>query len=65
MKVAFPDGQPSDRKVIDEYLVVVATREPVDFLTGYAFDDFHARLLELSRSDSRIVRRSYNVVRGD
>jgi hypothetical protein len=65
MKVAFPDGQPANRKVLDEYLVVVATREPIEFLPAYTFDEFHARLLELSRSDSRIVRKSYNVVRGD
>jgi len=65
MKVAFPEDQPASRKVLDEYLVVVATREPVDFLPAYTFDEFHARLLELSRSDSRIVRQAYNVVRGN
>ena len=65
MKVEFPGGQPTGRTVLDEYLVVVATREPVDFLPAYTFDDFHARLLELSRADSRIVRKAYDVVRGN
>jgi hypothetical protein len=65
LRVEFPEGMPSDRKILDEYLVVVATREPVDFLPAYTFDDFHARLLELSRADSRIVRKAYNIVRGN
>jgi len=65
MRVEFPEGMPEDRKILDEYLVVVATRDPVDFLPAYTFDDFHARLLELSRADSRIVRKAYNIVRGN
>jgi len=65
MRVEFPKDQPDDRKILDEYLMVVATRDPVEFLPAYTFDDFHARLLELSRADSRIVRKAYDIVRGD
>ncbi len=65
MRVEFPEGMPAARRIVDEYLMVVATRDPVAFLPAYSFDDFHARLLELSRADSRIVRAAYNIVRGD
>jgi len=65
MRMEFPEGMAPDRKILDEYLMVVATRDPVEFLGAYTFDDFHARLLELAREDSRIVRKAYNIVRGD
>ena len=65
MQVEFPEGMPEDRKILDEYLMVVATRDPIEFLPAYTFDDFHTRLLELSRDDSRIVRKAYNIVRGN
>ncbi len=63
MRVGFPDGQPATRRLVDEYLMVVATRQPVEWRGSYRLDEFRARLLELPRGDSRIVRRGYAVVR--
>ncbi len=64
LRVGFPDGMPDTRRMVDEYLMVVATRQPVEFRDVYALDDFRARLLELPRGDSRIVRKAYSIVRG-
>ncbi|TAN61677.1 MAG: DUF4384 domain-containing protein [Magnetospirillum sp.] len=64
MRVGFPAGMPAARRMVDEYLMVVATRRPVSFREAYALDDFRARLLELPRSDSRVVRKAYSIVRG-
>lgn len=63
MRVGFPEGQPSSRRMVDEYLMVVATKQPVEFRDEYSLDDFRARLLELPRPTSRIVRKAYSVVR--
>ncbi|TAN56284.1 MAG: DUF4384 domain-containing protein [Magnetospirillum sp.] len=64
MRVGFPTALPSPRRMVDEYLMVVATRRPVQFREAYSLDDFRARLLELPRGDSRIVRKAYSVIRG-
>jgi hypothetical protein len=64
MKVGFPVGMPARRKMVDEYLMVVATRKPVNFRDAYSLDDFNRLLSELPRGDRRIVRRAYNIVRG-
>ena len=63
LKLAFPDGQPAARRVVDEYLMVVATKSRIDFRDSYSFDEFRTRLLEIPRSDSRLVKRGYSVVR--
>ncbi|MEO5373685.1 MAG: DUF4384 domain-containing protein [Alphaproteobacteria bacterium] len=61
--VVFPDGQPAGRRMVEEFLLVVATAEPVSFRETYAIDEFRARLLELPRQRSRTVKRVYGVVR--
>jgi len=63
MKAAFPDGQPAAKRMVDEFLLVVATKAGVTFRDSYAFDEFRARLLEIPRSDSRLIKRAYSVVR--
>ncbi|CAA6603780.1 conserved exported hypothetical protein [Rhodospirillaceae bacterium LM-1] len=64
LKVGFPIGMLPGRKMVDEYLMVVATRKPRDLRDNYSLDEFRRLLSELPRQDSRIVRRSYNIVRG-
>lgn len=61
LKVGFPPA--ISRSVVDEYLMVVATRKPVEFRESYTLDEFRARLIELPRGDSRIVRKAYSIVR--
>lgn len=63
LEVRFPDGVPDDRRLVDEYLMVVGTRDPVSFRDTYTLEEFNARLLEIPRPDSRRVKRAYAVVR--
>jgi hypothetical protein len=64
MRMGFPTTMPPSRRMVDEYLMVVATRQPVRFREAFSLDDFRARLLELPRGDSRIVRKAYSIIRG-
>ena len=64
IKVGFPVGQPSVRKMVDEYLMVVATKKPIAFRDSYSLDDFNRVVAEIPLGDRRIVRRAYNIVRG-
>lgn len=64
VRVEFPEGQPPGRKMVDEYLMVVATRTPLPLRDSYSLDDFRRLMAELPRANSRVVRRAYNIVRG-
>ena len=64
LKVGFPVGQPAGRKMVDEYLMVLATRQPIAALASYSLEDFNKLIAEIPRGDRRIVRRAYNIVRG-
>ena len=64
VRVVFPEGQPPGRKMVDEYLMVVATRTPLPLRDAYGLDDFRRLLAELPRPHSRVVRRAYHIVRG-
>ena len=64
LKVSFPAGQPAGRKMVDEYLMVVATRKPVAFRDSYSLDDFNRVIAEIPLGDRRIQKRLYNIVRG-
>jgi len=47
IKVGFPVGQPPVRKMVDEYLMVVATRKPIAFRDTYSLDDFNRVVAEI------------------
>lgn len=64
LKVTFPGNQLSGRRMADEYLMVVATKQPVTFRDSYGLDDFNRAIAEIPLDQRRIVRRAYNVVRG-
>lgn len=64
VRVEFPDGMPPGRKIVDEYLMVVATRTPVPLRDSYSLEDFRRLMAELPRTNSRVVRKAYNIVRG-
>jgi hypothetical protein len=63
MRVGFPKNQTSGRPMVDEYLMVVATKKPMEFRESYSLDDFKARLLELPRGEVRMVRKAYTILR--
>ena len=64
LKVTFPAGQPLSRKMVDEYLMVVATKKPMGLRDSYSLDEFNRLVAEIPLGDRRIVRRAYNIVRG-
>ncbi len=63
MTVGFPEDIKNRKDLVDEYLMVLGTRKPINFRGEYSLEEFNARLLEIPRQNRRIVRRAYNVVR--
>lgn len=63
LEVRFPTHVAAEKRLVDEYLMVVGTRTPVSFRNAYTLEEFNARLLEIPRAESRRVKRAYAVVR--
>ena len=59
-RVRFPDNVKQD--FVDEYLIFVATKQPVSWLPNYPFEQFKARLREISPSEKRVVKHSYRII---
>lgn len=51
-----------DRDFIDEYLIFVATKAPVTWLSEYGFDSFGQKLREIRPPDKRVVKRNYRII---
>ena len=64
LKVGFPQGMPPGRAMVDEYLIIIASKDVLNLRDSYDLDDFRRVLSEIPRDRIRIVRRAYNVVRG-
>lgn len=60
-EVTFPRDVKQD--FVDEYLIFVGTKSPVPWLDSYDFEQFKARLREVSPEDKRVVKHSYRVIR--
>ncbi len=63
--VGFPQGLADSRTMVDEYLMVIGTKDQVRFRETYSLHEFTARLLEIPRQEWRRVRKAYNVVRSE
>ena len=63
LRVVFPGDLKGKKKLVDEYLMVVGTRKPIEFRNTYSHEEFKSRLLETPLQDRRIVKKPYNVVR--
>ena len=63
MLVGFPKGVKKQKKLVDEYLMLVGTRKPRTFRKSYNYEGFNRRLLEIPLSERRVISRSYNIVR--
>jgi hypothetical protein len=59
-QASFPAGLKQD--FVDEYLIFVVTKRPVAWLESYAFEEFRARIREISPPDKRVVKRSYRII---
>jgi len=64
LRVDFPRTVPDGTRMVDEYLLVVATKRPVEFRDAYGIDELKGRLLEIPRDESRLIKRAYTVVEG-
>ncbi len=63
MRIGFPKGLNQARDLVDEYLMVVGTRNSITFRDTYSLEEFNSILLEIPLRDRRIERKAYNVVR--
>ncbi|MEY3942342.1 MAG: hypothetical protein RLZZ133_32 [Pseudomonadota bacterium] len=59
-QASFPAGLKQD--YVDEYLIFVATNRPIAWLESYEFEQFRARIREISPPDKRVVKRSYRII---
>ena len=60
-KVEYPTVQ--DKKYVDEYLVVLATKEKITFLTEYEFKNFQVIISEIPNNEYRLKKRSYEILK--
>lgn len=62
LEIYLPEKIPSSRSFLDEYLLVVATKEPVAWLEAYSFNEFKSRISEFSLDRIRYVKRGYQLL---
>lgn len=65
MTVKFPEKTLPDDTSVDEFLMIVGTREPVNFRYAYSIREYRTRLLELPRNEWRQVKKAYTVIKAD
>ncbi len=63
MEIAFPEGVKGKKDRVDEYLMVVGTRTPMNWMAAYTLEGLNSRMLEIPRRDQRIIRKGYYVVK--
>lgn len=61
--VGFPNGLKKQKKLVDEYLMLVGTRKPVTFRKSFSYEEFNKTLLEIPLSERRNISKAYNIVR--
>lgn len=61
-QVELPNTLPRNRRLLDEYLLVVATKQPANWLDSYSYDEFNNKLSEYSLDQIRYVKRGYQII---
>ena len=61
--MAWLESLPKSRNFVDEYLIVIGTKEPIKWLSSYDFADFKSRLREIPLDERRVVKRGYQLIR--
>lgn len=61
-QIELPNLMPRNRRQIDEYLLVVATKQPVNWRDSYSFSEFNEKLSEYSLDKIRYVKRGYQII---
>lgn len=63
METHWSDSYSKKKKFVDEWLIIIATKKPYKWLSGYDFDQFRERLREIPADERRIVRKGYQLTR--
>lgn len=62
LEITLPDKIPKNRSFLDEYLLVVITKDPVKWLESYSFDEFKSRVAEFPLDRIRYIKRGYQLL---
>ena len=63
MTANWADSYTGKRKFYDEYLLVVATKRPIKWLSKYNLDDFKSYLQQIPITDKRLVKKAYQMTK--
>lgn len=61
-ELTLPEGTAQRRPFVDEYLLVVATKEAVNWRESYSLDELQERLHEIPLDRMRYVKRAYHLI---
>ena len=61
-QVELPETWPRNRRVLDEYLLIVATKSLVNWRESYSFQEFNAKLAEYPLDRIRYVKKGYQII---
>ena len=63
MTANWADSYTGKRKFYDEYLLVVATKRPIKWLSKYSLDDFKSYLQQIPTTDKRLIKKAYQMTK--
>jgi hypothetical protein len=63
MTANWADSYSGKRKFYDEYLLVVATKRPIKWLSKYSLDEFKSYLQQIPITDKRLVKKAYQMTK--
>jgi hypothetical protein len=63
METHWSDAYSKNKKFIDEWLIIIATKKPYKWLSSYDINQFKERLREIPIDERRIVRKGYQLTR--
>ena len=63
LRLTFPNAQKVKDNFVDEFLMVIGTKDDVPFREQYSIDEFQSILLEMPRSEFRQVKKAYTIIR--
>lgn len=63
LEAHWSDAYSKNKKFIDEWLIIIATKKPYKWLSTYDIEQFKERLREIPADERRIVRKGYQLTR--
>ena len=58
----WPDELLKDKTFIDEYLIIIATKKPIKWLSKYELADFKETLRKIPANEKRVVKQGYQLI---